>query len=98
MSKTKSPRFGRRPDSPASTHQPAELTVAARRMVGSALEELHRLGVNAELDEAGKARFRSVKIPPPAARLAIERLGDLSEAYLIERASRRVKREQESGG
>jgi hypothetical protein len=67
-------------------------------MAATALEELRRLGVTAELDETGKARFRSVRIPPPAARLTIERQGDLIEAYLIERAIAALKGEQESGG
>ena len=82
----------------APAHQPAELTVAARRLAASALEELNRLGVTVELDKAGKAHFRATRIPPPAARLTIERQGDLIEAYLIERAIAALKREQESGG
>ena len=79
-------------------YQPAELTVAARRMAASALEELSRLGVTVELDKAGKAHFHATRIPPPAARLTIERQGDLIEAYLIERAIAALKREQEFGG
>jgi hypothetical protein len=51
-------------------------------LAASALEELNRLAVTVKLDTA---RFRSVKIPPPAARLTIERQGDLIEAYLIGR-------------
>jgi hypothetical protein len=89
---------GQWPDGRAPPGQPAELTVAARRMAASALEELNRLGVTAELDRAGKAHFRSVRIPPPAARSMIERQGDLIEAYLIERAIAALKREQESSG
>jgi hypothetical protein len=93
MSKTKSQlRYGQWPDSPASAHHPAGLTVAAQRLAATALAELNRPGVTVELDKAGKAHFRSVRIPPPAARLMIERQGDLIEAYLIERAK------QESGG
>ena len=89
MSKTKSQlRYvGLWPDSPAPTSQPVELTVAARRMAMSALEELSRLGVAVEVDRAGRARFRSVRIPPPTARLMIERQGDLIEAYLRERVT-----------
>jgi hypothetical protein len=64
----------------------------------SALEELKRLGVDVALDKAGKAHFRSVTVPPPAARLTIERQGDLIEAYLVERAIEPLKRQQESGG
>ena len=71
----------------------AELTVAARRAAQAALEELNRLGVAVELDKAGKAHFRTTRILPPAARLMIERQGDLIEAYLIERVI-----ELESGG
>jgi hypothetical protein len=58
--KTKSQlrHFGYWPDGAASTvNQPAELTVAARRIAASALEELSRLGVTVELDKAGKAHF-----------------------------------------
>jgi hypothetical protein len=90
--------FGQWPDGPASTNQPAELTVAARRVAAAALEELNRLGVTVELDKAGKAHFHATRIPPPAARLTIERQGDLIEAYLIERAIAALKRERESGG
>jgi hypothetical protein len=61
-------------------------------------EELNRLGVTVELDKAGKAHFHATRIPRPAARLTIERQGDLIEAYLIERAIAALKREQESGG
>ena len=89
MSKTKSQlRYGQWPDSPASAHHPAGLTVAAQRLAATALAELNRLGVTVELDNAGRARFRSVRVPPPAARLAIERHGDLIEAYLRELAPR----------
>jgi hypothetical protein len=41
------------------------------------------------LDKAGRAHFRPTRFVPPAARLAIERHGDLIEAYLLERAARR---------
>jgi hypothetical protein len=87
MSKVKAQlRNGLWPDSSAPAHQPAELTVAARRMAMCALEELKRLGVTVSLDKVGKAHFRSVRVPPPAARLTAERQGDLIEAYLIERS------------
>jgi hypothetical protein len=79
---------GQWPDGLASINQPAELTVAAQRMAEAAL---------AELSKAVKAHFRSVRIPPPAARLTIDRQGDLIGAYLIERAIAALKREQESG-
>ena len=85
-------------DGPAPMNHPAELTVAARRLAMSALEDLNRLGITVELDKAGRAHFRSVRIPSRDARLAIERQGDLIETYLIERAIAAFKREQESGG
>jgi hypothetical protein len=86
MSRIKSQlRYGQWPDSPTALHQPAELTVAARRMALGAREELARLGVAVMLDEAKRAHFRSVRILPLAARLTIERQGDLIEAYLVER-------------
>jgi hypothetical protein len=62
-----------------------------------ALEDLGRFGVVVTPDEEGKARFRATRAIPPAAKLAIERHGDLIEAYLIERAIAALKREQESG-
>ena len=99
--KTKSQlrHFGYWPDRAASTvNQPAELTAAARRMALPALEELNPFGVTVELDKAGKAHFHATRIPPPAARLTIERQGDLIEAYLIERAIAALKLEQASGG
>jgi hypothetical protein len=80
VSKTKAQlRFGLWPDSPAPLNQPIELTVAARRTAASALEELDRPSVTVELDKAGKAHFHATRIPPPAARLMIERQGDLSK-------------------
>ena len=77
MSKTKAQlRYGLWPDSPAAARLQPELTVAARRMAASALEELNRLGVTVGLDKAGKAHFPSVRIPLRDARLTIERHGD----------------------
>jgi hypothetical protein len=100
MSKTRSQMryVGQWPDGYGPSNHPAELTVAARRAAATALEELNRLGVGVEVDKAGKVHFRSVRVPPPAARLTIERQGDLIEAYLIERAIAALKRQQESGG
>jgi hypothetical protein len=49
---------------------------------------------SSRISRAGTAHFRSVRIPPPAARLTIERQGDLLEAYLIERAIAALKRAQ----
>jgi hypothetical protein len=96
MSKTKALlRFGLWPDGRAPTSQPAELTNAARRTAATAIEELNKLGVTAELDKAGKAHFRSTRILPPAARLLIERQGDLIESFLIERAIAELKQRQE---
>ena len=86
------------PESRATAHHPSELTVAAKRLAASALEGLNRLGVTVGLDKAGKASFHATRIPPPAARLTIERQGDLIEAYLIERAIAALKCEQQSGG
>jgi hypothetical protein len=86
MSKTKSQlRYGQWPDSPAPAHHPVGLTVAARRLAEAALEELGRFGVAVTLDKTGRAHFRPTYSPSRAARLAIERHGDLIEAYLIER-------------
>jgi hypothetical protein len=87
MSKTRSQlRFGQWPDGRASTDHLPGLTVAARRLAASALEELGRFGVVVWLDKAGRAHFRSARIPSRDARLAIERHGDLIETYLNERA------------
>lgn len=63
----------------------AHLTVAAHRLAEAALEELGRLGVVAALDGDGRARFRATRAVPPAAKLAIERYGDLVQALLRER-------------
>jgi hypothetical protein len=79
-------RFGLWPDSPTPAHHPVGLTVAARRLAELVLEELGRLGVVVTLDKTGRAHFRATKVPPPTARLAVERHGDLIEAYLIEAA------------
>jgi hypothetical protein len=78
-------RYGQWPDSPASTHYHAGLTVAAKRLAESALEELNRFGVAATLDDQGRARFRSTRALPPAARRIVETHADLIEAYLSER-------------
>jgi hypothetical protein len=81
-------RFGLWPESTEPAHHHVGLTVAARRLAESALEELGRLGVVVTLDEEGRARFRPTRILPHAAKLAIERQGDVIEALLIERALR----------
>ena len=81
-------RFGQWPESRAPAHHPSSLTVAARRLAESALEELGGFGVVATLDDEGKARFRSTKPLPPAAMRIFETHADLIEAYLIDRASR----------
>lgn len=96
MSKTKALlRFGLWPDGRAPTSQPAELTNAARRAAATAIEELNKLGVTAELDKAGKAHFRSDRIPSRDARLTIERHGDLIEPFLIEETIAKLKQRQE---
>jgi hypothetical protein len=89
---------GQWPDGPASTNQSAEPTVAARRMAEAAIAKLNRFGATAVLDEADRAHLRSARILPSAARLTIERQGDLIEAYLIDRTIAALKRQQESGG
>ena len=80
------------PDGSAPMNYPAELTVAARRLAVSAIEELGRFGVVVWLDRTGRAHFRAAGIPSRDARLMIEKHGDLIETYLVERAK------QESGG
>ena len=99
MSKTKAQlRYGLWPTGQAPMRQSAELTGAARRLAAAAVEELGKLGVTVTLSESGRAHFSGGRFAPPAARLTIERQGDLIEAYLIERAIAALKREQESGG
>jgi hypothetical protein len=72
--------------SPTRAHHPAGLTIAAKRLAEAALEEFGRFGVVVTLDKTGRVHFRSDRrIPPPAAKLAIARHGDLIEAQLIER-------------
>ena len=88
MSKTKSQlRYGIMwPEARESAHHHVGLTVAARRLAEATLEELGRAGVVVTLDdETGKAHFRATYTPSRAARLAIERQGDLVEALLVER-------------
>jgi hypothetical protein len=81
-------RYGQWPESGEPAHHHVGLTVAARRLAEAVLEELGRLGVVATLDDEGRAHFRASKVLPPAARLAIERHGDLIQAHLIERVLR----------
>ena len=75
------------PDSPMPMHHPVGLTVAARRLAEAAIEELGRLGVAVTLDKTGRAHFRAAYSPSRTVRPAIERHGDLIEAYLRERSS-----------
>jgi hypothetical protein len=87
MSRIKSQlRYGQWPDSPTPAHHHVGLTVAARRLAESALEELGRFGV-VSLDDEGKARLRSIKPLPPTAMRTFETHADLIEAYLSERNS-----------
>ena len=79
-------RFGQWPTSSVPAHQPAELTDRARSAAESALADLKAAGVTVTLDKSGRARFRSGRIPPPAARLLIEKMGDAVEALLVEQA------------
>jgi hypothetical protein len=91
MGKVKSQlsRFGYWPPSRAAAHDPPQLTIAAKRLATSAIEELNRLGVAVTLDtdaQGGsiRARFRSAKAMSSAARRMIELHGDLIEAHLIQ--------------
>ena len=88
MGKVKSQlRFGLWPDSSTPANHPAELTVAARCVAASALEELNRLSVAVTLDGSRKGAH-ATRIPPPAARLMIERQGD-PDRNLSDRAGER---------
>jgi hypothetical protein len=80
-------RGGLWPETRAQAHVPAELATAARRQAENAIAELLRLGVGVSLDGSGRARFKSAKTPPLAARLLIERLADSIEALLRERGA-----------
>jgi hypothetical protein len=62
-----------------------ELAPAARKQAEAAIEELQRAGVTVSLDDEGRVRFRSARIPPLAVRMIIERMGDVIEALLRER-------------
>jgi hypothetical protein len=87
MGKVKSQlRFGLWPKSKEREHHHVGLTVAARRLAESALEELGKFGVIVNL-EGGKARFRSIRPLPPAAMRIVETHADLIEAYLREKES-----------
>ena len=78
--------FGLWPASRAAAHQPVELTAAARAQGLSAIAELDRLGVVVKLEE-GRAQFRGKAAAlSPAARRIVEKLGDVIEGTLIERA------------
>jgi hypothetical protein len=80
------------PDSPVAAHEPVQLTGAAERLAATAIAELAKSGVAVWLDGGGQVRFRSSRIPSRETKLAIERWGDLIEAFLRERTI-----EQESG-
>jgi hypothetical protein len=75
------------PESKERARHDVGLTIAARRLAESALEELGRLGVVAALDDEGRARFRATRALPPAARRVVETFGDVVEVYLRERNS-----------
>jgi hypothetical protein len=79
-------RYGQWPESKEPAHHHVGLTVAARRLAESMLEELGRAGVAVTLGDEGKARFRGAGIASREARLMIENHGDLIEAHLRERA------------
>ena len=80
-------RFGLWPESRVREHHHLGLTVAARRLAESVLEDLGRSGVVVALDDEAKARFRSIKPLPPAAMRTFETHADLIEAYLGEKES-----------
>ena len=87
MSRIKSQlRFGLWPESKERERHDGGLTVAARRLAETVLEDLGKLGITVTLDDAGKARFRTPRgISPALVGPVIERHGDLIEAYLIDR-------------
>jgi hypothetical protein len=78
-------RLGSWLDGKSATYRP-ELAPAARLLAESVITELEAQGVTAWLDSSGRAHFRSHKVPPLAARRAIEIHGDLVEALLVERS------------
>jgi hypothetical protein len=53
-------------------------------LAAAAIDELARHGVAVTLDNAGRAHFRSGRIPSRDARIMIERCADLVEAFLVE--------------
>jgi phenylalanyl-tRNA synthetase beta subunit len=79
-------RFGLWPETREPAPHHVGLTVAAKRLAEATIEELGRLGVIVTLED-GRARFRAVKVLPPAARRIIETHADLIEAFLRERNS-----------
>jgi hypothetical protein len=79
-------RFGLWPGSPTSTHHPAELTIAAKRLAESVIRQLRGFGVTVGLDKAGRAHFGPTRIPSRDARLLAEAHADLIESFLRERA------------
>ena len=68
-------RFGLWPESKEREHDHMGLTVAARRLADSAL------------DDEGRARFRAIRDLPPAAKRIVETHGDVIEVYLREKES-----------
>ena len=88
-SKSQLKYVGQWPDGSVSAHQP-ELTVAARRLAESVLDDLSRSSVVVTLDKSGRAHFRSTYTPSRDARRMIERHGDLIESFLLERGPRRL--------
>jgi hypothetical protein len=77
-------RFGLWPESRETAPNHVGLTVAARRLAESTLEDLGRLGVIVTL-ENGRARFHTAKVLPPSAKRVIETHVDLIESFLKER-------------
>ena len=73
------------PESKAPASHAIGLTPAARRLDQSTLEELSRLGVAVAIDDEGRARFRTTKVLPPAAKRLIETHADLLQSWLREK-------------
>jgi hypothetical protein len=83
-------RYGQWPESRETAPHHVGLTLAARRLAESVLEDLGKLGIAVTLDEAGKARFRTPRgISSALVGPVVERHGDLIDAYLREKESNR---------
>lgn len=72
------------PETRAPASHVVGLTIAARKLAEATLTELTRLGVTVAIDDEGRARFRTTKVLPPAAKRLIETHGDLLESFIKE--------------